>query len=72
MVGYSKNSESYRVYNPATRRILESRKLVFIETLSRLFPPPLEKTSKEINPPSNGMIDHNYSTDDDFLLHLRD
>ena len=41
LVGYSNNSKSYRVYNPATRRIMESRNVNFIETPSRLFPPPL-------------------------------
>ncbi|CAN0061555.1 unnamed protein product, partial [Sphacelaria rigidula] len=30
-VGYSNDSKSYRVYNPATRRIIESRNVVFIE-----------------------------------------
>ena len=72
LVGYSNNSKSYRVYNPATRRIMESRNVVFIETPSRLFSPPLEETSRQTNPPSNGMNDHNYSTDNDFLLDLRD
>ena len=72
LVGYSNNSKSYRVYNPATRRVMQSRSVVFIETPSRLFPPPLEESSPQINPPNNGMSDHNYSTDDDFLRDLRD
>ena len=59
------------MYNPATRRIMESRNVVFIETPSRLSPPPLEETSEQVNPPSNGMDDHNYITDDDFLLDVR-
>ena len=44
LVGYSNDSNSYRVYNPATRRIMDSRNVVFIETPSRLFPPSLEET----------------------------
>ncbi|CAM9927547.1 unnamed protein product, partial [Sphacelaria rigidula] len=32
LVGYSNDSKSYRVYNPATRRIIESRNVAFIET----------------------------------------
>ena len=34
-VGYNNNSKSYRVYNPGTRRIVESRNVIFIETPSR-------------------------------------
>ena len=60
------------MYNPATRRIMESRNVVFIETPSRLSPPPLEETSEQVNPPSNGMDDHNYITDDDVLRDLCD
>ena len=59
------------MYNPVTRCIMESRNVIFIETPSRLFPPPLEETSKQVNSPSNGMDDHNI-TDDDFLRDLRD
>ena len=71
-VGYSNNGKSYRVYKPATRQIMGSRNVMFIETLSRLFPPPLEETSRQVNPQSNGMDDHNYITEDDFLRDLRD
>ena len=72
LVGYSNNSKSHRAYNPATRRIMESRSVIFIETPSRLFPPPLEETSQQVNPSSNGMDDHNYITDDDVLRDLCD
>ena len=72
LVAYSNNSKRYRVYNPSTRRIFESRNVIFIETPSHLFPPPLEETSQQVNPPSNGMDDHNYITDEDFLRHLRE
>ena len=59
LVEYRNNRKSYRVYNPATRRIMESRNVIFIETPSRLLPPPLEETSQQVNPPSNDMDDHN-------------
>ena len=38
-----------------------------------MFPPTLEETSQQVNSASNGMDDHNYITDDDFLrdLHFR-
>ena len=72
LAGYSNNSESYRVHNPATRRIMESRNVISIEMPSRLFPPSLEETSQQIISPSNGMDNHNYITDDDFLRDLRD
>ena len=72
LIGYSNNSKSYRVYNPAPRRIMESRNVIFIETPSRLFPLPLEETSQQVTPPSNGMDDHNYITDDDVLRDLCD
>ena len=58
-MGYSNNSKSYRVYHLATRRIMESWNVIFIETPSRRFPPQLEATSQQIIPPSNGMHDHN-------------
>ena len=71
-MGYSNNSKSYRVYNPANLRIMESSNDIFMETPSRLFPLSLEDTSQQIFPPSNDMDDHNYVTDDDFLSDLRD
>ena len=36
LVGYSTDSKSYRIYNPATKRVRESRNVVFIETPSAL------------------------------------
>ena len=51
---------------------MQSQNVIFIETSSRLLPPPLEETSQQVNQPSNGMDDHNYITYDDFLRDLRD
>ena len=39
MIGYGKDSRSYRIYNPQTRRITESRNVTFIETLPKALPP---------------------------------
>ena len=51
---------------------MESRQnVIFIDTPSRLLPPPLEETSQQVNPPSNGMDDHNCITHDDFLRDRR-
>ena len=77
MVGYSSNSNSYRVYNPVIQFIMESRNVIFIETLSRLLPPPLEKSQllmQERPPednPGRDNKDHNYITNDYFLRDLR-
>ena len=71
-MGYSNNSKSYYVYNPLTRRIMESRNVVFIETASRLLPPPSDVAHTQRLPSSNVTDVHNYSTDDDFLRDLRD
>lgn len=38
-VGYINISKSYHFYNPATRRTMERRNVIFIETPSRLLPP---------------------------------
>ena len=39
MIGYGKDSRSYRIYKPQTRRITESRNVTFIETLPKALPP---------------------------------
>ena len=43
MVGYGKDSRSYRIYNPHNRRITESRNVTFIET------PPRNLTKSKID-----------------------
>ena len=37
MIGYGKDSRSYRIYNPQTRRITERRNVTFIETCPRHY-----------------------------------
>ena len=58
LVGYISNSKSCRVYDLATRCIMESKKVVFIETPSRLLPPSLEKTPPQLL--RQGVDGHNY------------
>ena len=76
LVGDSSNSKSYRVYNPATRCIMESRDVIFIET-PFLLPPSSEGSQllmQELPPrddPDRDNKGHNYITDDDFLRDLR-
>ena len=77
LVGYRSNSKSYRVYNPVTRCIIERRNVIFIETPSRLLPPPSEGPQllmQELPPgddPDRDNKGRNYITDDDFLRDLR-
>ena len=71
VVGYGNNGNSYRVYNLATRRLMESQKVIFSETPSFPFPPLLRETSQQVNPPRNDKDDQNYITDDYFLRDLR-
>ena len=39
MIGYGKDSRSYRIYNLQTRRITASRSVTFSETLLKALPP---------------------------------
>ena len=71
LVGYSNNSKSYRIYTPVIRCIMESRNVIFIETPSRLLPPPSEVSHTQLLPSSNATNVHIYTTDD-FLRGLRD
>ena len=76
-VGYSSSSKSYRVYNPVTLCIMESRNAIFIETPSRLLPPFSEGPQRLMqdlppgNDPDRDNKGHNYITDDDVRRDLR-
>ena len=39
LVGYSPNSNAYRIYNPHTKRIVPSRNVTFIEPMDAAMPP---------------------------------
>eukprot|EP00752_Nemacystus_decipiens_P014132 g12567.t1 len=51
LVGYSKDSRAYRIYNPATRRVVESRNVTFIETPDATVPPAAADTRDSSFPP---------------------
>ena len=51
LVGYSKDSRAYRIYNPATRRVVESRNVTFIETPDAPLPAAAADTRKSSFPP---------------------
>lgn len=63
LVGYSTDSKSYRIYNPATKRVRESRNVVFIETPSAL--PRLEVGGFDDG-------DFTYDEGDDLVRDVRD
>ena len=73
MCGFSEiESNSYRIWNPKTRRVVESRNVVFIETPPNLFPATrrllpqqdLESPSYEF---SDNTLDDNYLSHDHIL-----
>ena len=75
--GYSKESKSYRVWNPKTRRVVESRNVTFIETPPHLLPPPSELSPiQDLVPPSwdddNDTLNNGYISYDDLLQDVRD
>lgn len=66
-MGYSTNTKSYRVYNPVTQRIMESRSVMFIETPSQLLLPSWDVAHTQGLPSCDGIDVHNYTTDDDVM-----
>lgn len=40
LCGYSMNNKDSRIYDPATRKVVETGDVIFIETLPRTKPPP--------------------------------
>lgn len=77
LIGYSNGTKSYRVNSAAARRIMGSRDVAFIETLSHLITLP-RKPQLLVHPhrPSGeepgGIEDYNNATDGVFLLALCD
>lgn len=73
LVGHVNDSNSYSVYNPTTRRVMESKTFVCIETPSRL-PPPGEPQllTHPRDEEADDTVGYNYTTDDGFLRDLRD
>ena len=51
--GCSEERRSYRVWNPKSHRIMESRNVTFIETPPQLIPPPLKLSPlQDLVPPT--------------------
>ena len=75
--GYSKESKYCRVWNPKTRRVVESKNVTFIETPPHLLPPPstlsllqyLVLPSWDID---DDTLDNDYISYDDLLRDVRD
>ena len=76
MYGYSEESTSYRVWNPKTRHVVESRNVTFIKTPSHLLLPPSKLSPKQdLVPPSwdidDDTLDNDYISYDDLLRDVR-
>ena len=76
--GFSENeSNSYRVWNPMTRRVVEARNVVFIETPPHLIPQPsqpsplhrLQSSSLKF---TEDTLDDNYVSNEEMLQDVRD
>ena len=76
--GFSENeSNSYRVWNPKTRRVVEARNVVFIETPPHLIPQPsqpsplhrLQSSSLKF---TEDTLDDNYVSSEEMLQDVRD
>ena len=70
--GFSKTeSNSYRIWNPKTRRVVKSRNAVFIETSPNLLPAVRQLSSQQgLESPSydfDDTLDDNYVSHDDML-----
>ena len=63
MLGYGKDSKSYRVYNPHTRRITESRNVTFIETPHRFLKDGDQDQFSSSNNDDEGETDEEYRQD---------
>ena len=75
--GYSDESKSYRVWNPKTHRVVESRDVTFIKTPPHLLPPPSKLSPlQDLVPPSwdidDDPLNNDYISYDDLLRDVRD
>ena len=66
--GYSKERKPDRVWNPKTRRIVESKKATFIETPPHLLPPPSQLSPSQDLVPLLWNL-YGDTLDNDFILH---
>ena len=75
--GYSEESKFYRVWNPKTHRVVESRNVTFIETPPHLLPLPSKLFPlHDLVPPSwdlkDDTLDNDFISYDDLLWDIRD
>ena len=75
--GYSEERKSYRVWNPKTHRVVESRNATFVETPPHLLPPPSKLSPlQDLVPPSwdidDDTLDNDYISYADLLRDVRD
>ena len=76
--GFSENeSNSYRVWNPKTRRVVEARNVVFIETPPHLIPqpsqpPPLHRFQSSSLKFTEDTLDDNYVSNEEMLQDVHD
>ena len=71
LCGFSENEAlSYQVWNPKTRRVVESRNVTFIETSSHLISQPARLSPLRELPPAKLVDD--YASTDDLLRDARD
>ena len=76
MCGYSEESKSYRVWNPKTRHVVESRNVTFIKTPSHLLLPrsklsPLQNLVLPTWYIDDDTLDSDYISYDDLLRDVR-
>ena len=60
---YSMNSKAYRIYNPETRRITESRNVIFIETPASTLIDPYTSNNSDANGSQEGNSSSGNTTD---------
>ena len=71
LCGFSEDEAlSYRVWNPKTRRVVESKNVTFIENPPRLIPQPTRLSPLRELPPAKMVED--YASTDDLLRDARD
>ena len=74
---YSKESKSYRVWNPKTRRVVESKNVTFIETPLHLLllPSKLSSLQALVSPwcdLDDNTLDNDFMSYDNFMRDVRD
>lgn len=71
--GYSQDTKAYRIYNPATHKVVESRNVVFIETPSKVVSPTINEPDNIDEMDNVGSISiGDGPEDDDMLRDVRD